>query len=181
MEPRTEGEPFQLADATAVLARTPAVLRELFDGLPRGWLDTVERDGAWTPLQVLGHLVDAERFLWIPRARSILEHGESRTFPPFDREAHLRTHRDDGAGQLLELFATRRRESLAALESLAPTSETLERAGTHPEFGRVTLGQLLATWVVHDLAHSRQLFRAMAKRYRTAVGPWRSYLPVLSE
>jgi len=181
MEPHPDGETFRLAEATAVLTRTPGVLRASFAGLPRGWLDTIEREGAWTPLQVLGHLVEAERRLWIPRARAILERGEGHAFPPFDREAHLDVHRDAGAAELLDLFDERRRESLAALEEIAPDAAALARAGTHPDFGRVTLGQLLATWVVHDLAHSRQVFRAMAKRYRQAVGPWRRYLPVLDE
>lgn len=176
-----DGDPFELDEATAVLSRTPGVLRALFDGLPRGWLDTTERPGAWTPLQVLGHLVEAERQLWIPRARAILEQGEASAFPPFERDAHLTRHRDAQPGELLDLFEGLRRESLAVLGSLCPTGDLLARRGRHPEFGPVTLSQLLATWVVHDLAHSRQAFRAMAKRYRAAVGPWRSYLPVFEE
>lgn len=49
----------------------------------------------------------------------------------------------------------------------------------HPAFGPVTLRQLLATWVAHDLGHVAQIARVMAKQYRDAVGPWRAYLPVM--
>ena len=60
--------------------------------------------------------------------------------------------------------------------------EDLERTGLHPALGPVTLRELLATWVVHDLAHLRQIARAMAERYATDVGPWNDpdYLGVLS-
>ena len=52
--------------------------------------------------------------------------------------------------------------------------------GTHPELGAVTLGQLLSTWVVHDLSHVGQIVRVMARQYSEAVGAWRAYLPVLN-
>jgi hypothetical protein len=43
----------------------------------------------------------------------------------------------------------------------------------------VTLGQLLATWAVHDLNHLSQIARVMARRYQHAVGPWQAYLKIL--
>ena len=177
----TTREPFDIAEATAVLSRTPGVLRTFLVGLTESWLNAKEAADAWTPLQVLGHLVETERTLWIPRARSILEHGEEATFPSFERAAHLELHAGKGVGELLDLFEQLRRASLGELESLGLDAETLTRKGRHPSFGTVTLGQLLSTWVVHDLAHSRQIFRSMAKRYREAVGPWRQYLRVMAE
>lgn len=172
---------FDLAEARAVLARTPGVLRVQFDGLPDGWLEAREAPEAWTPLEVLGHLIEAERALWIPRARSILENGERASFAAFDREVHLALHAGTPAPELLDLFAELREQSLRDLDALDLTGDTLTRLGRHPEFGPVTLAQLLSTWVVHDLAHTRQIFRAMAKRYREAVGPWRRYLRVMEE
>ena len=59
------------------------------------------------------------------------------------------------------------------------TQQKLELCGIHPQFGPVTLSQLLATWVVHDLGHLHQIAKAMAFQYRDAVGPWREYLSIL--
>jgi hypothetical protein len=181
MDQQTTRERFDVTEARAVLSRTPRVLHTLFEGLPAGWLNAREAPDAWTPTQILGHLVEAERGLWIPRARSILERGEDAAFPAFDRDAHLTLHAHRSADELLALFDEGRQQSLAELDSLDLGGDALDRKGRHPEFGPVTLGQLLSTWVVHDLAHSRQIFRSMAKRYREAIGPWRHYLRVMDE
>lgn len=58
-------------------------------------------------------------------------------------------------------------------------AEDLARRGTHPDFGEVTLRQLLATWVVHDLNHLWQIVKTMAKQYTDAIGPWRAFLPII--
>ena len=176
-EPQTV---FDLSEALAVLSRTPATLDALLRGQPTAWLDATEGPATWSPRQVVGHLIHGEDTDWIPRARMILEHGESRTFEGFDREAMFTRFAGREFGELLDTFAERRAASLAALESLRLTSDSLERSGTHPEFGRVTLAQLLATWVAHDLGHVVQIARVMAKRYRGAVGPWTRYLSVMT-
>ena len=142
---QTTQEPYDLAEARAVLSRTPGVLRAFFVGLPDAWLQAREAPEAWTPLQVLGHLVEAERGLWIGRARTILEKGEQATFPAFDREGHIELHRDKNADQLLTLFEEFRQKSLVELDSLELGPEALARKGSHPAFGTVTLSQLLAT------------------------------------
>jgi hypothetical protein len=69
---------------------------------------------------------------------------------------------------------------LKRLESLALTPSQLDRRGMHPELGPVTVSQLLATWVAHDLNHLGQVARVMGKQYREAVGPWLEYLPLLA-
>ncbi len=66
------------------------------------------------------------------------------------------------------------------LDQLNLTPELLEKRGKHPELGIVTLGELLAAWVVHDLGHIGQIVRVMSKQYGEAVGPWRAYLPILT-
>ena len=170
---------FRLEEGTAVLARTPLALRGLLQGLPDQWLDVSEDDQQWTPVQVLAHLVEAEAALWIPRARLILEQGEAHPFEPFDRYTHLEVHRATSVDTLLSLFQSKRGESLAALECLPITEEALQQTGRHPEFGQVSLEQLLCTWVAHDLSHIAQIARAMARRYVKAVGPWKNNLRAL--
>lgn len=172
-----------LEDARAFLARTPATLRAMITGLPDRWLDVNEGEGTFTVRDVLGHLIGgegaAEGADWIPRLRMILEHGESRTFVPFDRTKFRERWGRASAAELLDAFAASRAESLALFDGLALTPGDLARTGTHPDFGRVTLGQLLATWVAHDFTHVSQITRVIAKQYAEAVGPWRDRLRVV--
>lgn len=171
---------FRLDHATDILGRTPATLDSLLRGLPDEWALSNEGPDSWSPFDVVGHLIHAEEADWIPRARIILEHGERRAFEPFDRVAMFEHSKGKSLGELLDRFGRLRAESLRELEAMSLTPETLAKRGLHPEFGAVTLGQLLSTWVVHDLGHVGQITRVMAKRYGEAVGPWRAYLPVLS-
>lgn len=169
-----------VSDVTALLGRTPATLSALLRDLPERWISATEGEATWSPFDVVGHLIFAEKSNWIPRARQILA-GDSRPFESFDREGQFAESRGRKIGELLETFARLRRESLAALEGFNLTGEDLSRRGVHPEFGEVTLGQLLATWAVHDLDHVGQIARTMAKVYGTAVGPWSAYLSILRD
>jgi hypothetical protein len=175
---------FNLAEATAVLSRTPATLDALLRGLPNVWVRCNEGRSAdgkdtWSAFEIVGHLIVGERTDWMPRVRVILEKGEARAFDPFDRFAQAKESQGKSLGQLLDDFARVRKESLAALQALNLQPEDLTRRGKHPALGVVTLSELLATWVVHDLTHLHQLSRVMAHQYRDAVGPWGAYLGVL--
>lgn len=165
--------------AIPVLERTPGVLRALLDGLPPAWTEAREGPGRWSPYDVVGHLIHGERTDWIPRAEIILRAGEAEPFPPFDRVAMFRDSAGKSLGELLDLFARLRSESVVRLRAMALTPADLERRGRHPELGPVTLGQHLATWVAHDLSHLGQIARVMGKAYTDAVGPWAEYLPML--
>ncbi len=175
------GSPGGVAEHVAVLARTPGVLDAWLRGLPDAWLHAREAPGTWSPVEVLGHLIEGEESDWMPRVAHLLEHGEAEPFTPFDRDAHLARFEGETVDALLDRFATRRRESLDALAALGlgDGDARLARRGTHPAFGAVTLDELLATWVVHDLGHLGQIARVMARRWGERVGPWREYLPVL--
>lgn len=169
-----------LDDALAVLERIPSSLSTLLSGLSPLWVLATEGDGTWSPFDVLGHLIHAERTDWIPRVRHILA-GDERPFEPFDRNAQFAESRGKRLDQLLETFAALRAENLAGLRAMRLSATDLERPGRHPDLGVVTLRQLLATWVVHDLDHVEQIVRVMAKAYGDEVGPWRAYLSILSD
>lgn len=173
--------PFQLEHAVEVLLRTPGVLRTLLAGLPEEWVQNRYGENTFSPFDVVGHLIHGERTDWIPRARIILEHGESRLFEPFDRYAMYEESRGKSIGELLDTFAALRRENLAALAALHLSEAQLDQRGTHPALGPVTLRELLATWVAHDLNHVAQICKAMTFQYREAVGPWRDYLSLLTK
>ena len=154
---------FDLRAGTAVLQRTPWTMRTMLAGLPEAWTDATEGPDTWSPYVIMGHLIHGERTDWIPRARIILAQGPDRRFVPFDRFAQLREGQGRSLVDLLDEFATLRAENLATLTGWQLTDEQLGWEGEHPELGRVTLRQLLATWVAHDLGHIAQTARVMAK------------------
>jgi hypothetical protein len=171
---------FLIDDAVAILARTPATLDVLLRGLPAAWAAAHEGGQTWSPFDVVGHLIHGERTDWIPRARIILEHGDARAFDKFDRFAQFTASEGRTLANLLDEFATLRRDNLRELESMGLTGADLDRRGRHPELGIVTLRQLLATWVAHDLDHLVQISRVLARQYSDEVGPWRAYLRIIS-
>ena len=170
---------FSADEAAAILARTPASLDALLRGLPDSWTTAHEGGDTWSPFDIVGHLIHAEQTDWIPRAQLILEHGDTREFEKFDRLAQFTHSAGRTLPDLLDELTNRRADSLRQLRAFNLTTADLDRTGRHPAFGAVTLRQLLATWVAHDLGHIAQTARVMAKQYREAVGPWRAYLPVL--
>jgi hypothetical protein len=170
---------FDLTTGTAILERTPNTLRALLSGLPSAWTDATEGPETWSPYVVVGHLIHGERTDWIPRAEIILAQGPYRRFTPYDRYAQFRDSQGKSLGDLLDELARLRAQNLATLAGWKLTEAELALEGEHPAFGPVTLRQLLATWVAHDLGHLAQVSRVMAKQYRDAVGPWREYLSIM--
>jgi hypothetical protein len=167
-----------LPDVTGLLARTPPTLSALLAGLPLEWVHRTDGPGTWSAYDIVGHLLHGEATDWIPRTRMIMQYGTRRPFEPFDRLAMLAATREPVA-DLVAKFERARGESLAALSSLELSADDLNRRGLHPDLGEVTLGQLLASWVAHDLTHVAQVAEVLARRYRDAVGPWRAYLVAL--
>ncbi len=171
---------FDTQKALEILTRTPRALTDLLLGLSPEWVVGNEGPDTWSVADIVGHLIHGEETDWIPRARIILEHGETRPFDPFDRTAQFVRFHGWTLEALLTRFAEARVESLVTLESWRLKPEQLALRGRHPELGVVTLGQLLATWAVHDLGHIAQIARVMAKQSGDATGAWKAYLPVLT-
>jgi hypothetical protein len=172
---------FDLEEAMAALTRTPAALKAMLSGLPRNWTENNEGPETWSPYDVIGHLIHGERVDWISRAKIILEHGEARPFDPFDRFAQFEESKGKTLEDLLEEFASLRGRTLATLREMKIGAVDLVKAGQHPALGRVTLKELLATWVTHDLDHIAQVARTMAKQYASEVGPWQAYISILHD
>lgn len=170
---------FSIGKTIALLARTPAALDALLRDLPEEWSHANEGPSTWSAFDVVGHLIHGEQTDWLVRTRLILEHGESRPFDKFDREAQFRKSAGKTLPQLLDEFARLRAENLAALGALDIQPGQLALRGLHPALGSVTLSELLAAWAVHDLTHLHQIARILAHQYRASVGPWKEYLGVL--
>lgn len=171
---------FNLNDAFAVLSRTPVTLSSLLDGLPDNLIRATEGENTWSPYDVVGHLIHGELTDWIPRAQHIRS-GNTQPFEKFDRNAQFNASAEKTLSELLAEFAELRQQNLATLKELNLSEQDLARTGMHPELGLVTLGQLLATWVVHDLDHIGQVTRVLAKYHSSNVGPWTAYLSILSD
>ena len=172
---------FKLQEAIEVLSRVPASLKALLLGLSNNWVDNNEGPKTWSPYDVVGHLINAEKTNWMVRVKAILDYGENHPFEPFDRFAQFKASQGKSLGELLEEFAILRKQNIMILREYGLTKEDFEKTGKHPEFGKVKLSELLATWVVHDLSHIRQIVRTMAKQYETEVGPWKAYLSILQK
>ena len=171
---------YQYAQAVEILRRTPTTLTVFLRGLPEAWTTSTEGPSTWSAYDIVGHLLHGEEADWIERTRRILEHGEQQPFDSFDRTAMFERYQGCSLDQLLAAFEQARTNNLATLSEWHITPEKLTRKGTHPALGTVTLSQLLATWVVHDLNHIGQIVEVMSRQYAEAVGPWSAYLAILT-
>jgi hypothetical protein len=171
---------FDLERSIELLSATPASLRALLAGLSDEWTASQGDRDNWEPYDIIGHYIYAEEADWIPRAKVILAQADDRTFPPFDRYGQFERSDEESLTDRLDEFERIRRENIAILRSWELVDEELDLKGVHPQFGEVSLRELIATWVVHDLTHIRQIATVMAKRYDEAVGPWKAYLSILN-
>lgn len=170
---------FNLPDTYNLLERTPGYLENLLIGLPESWTHQNEGGDSWSAFDIIGHFIHGEKTDWIPRARIILSDLPDKTFVPFDRFAQFENSKGKSLEELLAEFRALRMENIAILKSFDLTPALLERTGIHPDFGTVTLSQLLSTWVIHDLSHTNQITRVLAKIYRSEAGPWVQFINLI--
>lgn len=168
---------FDLNKSIAVLENTPRTLKALLEDLPEEWILSNEGKNTWSVTEVVIHLIHGEKTNWISRMELILSKQPDKTFVPFIRVDD--TPNNKSLSELLNEFEQLRSQNLDILKSKSLSEEDLQKTGFHPNFGEVSLSQLLSTWTVHDLTHMSQIARVMAKQYKTAVGPWREFLSVL--
>lgn len=170
---------FEIEEAISFLKKTPSVLQSQLSVLPEKWVFAVEGEGSWSVHQVLGHLVYGEEADWLVRTKIILDKGTEEPFVPFDRVAQERLYSKTSLEDLLKLFNKKRMQNLSELESFNLSEKDLQKKGKHPEFGEVSLKEMLSAWVVHDLGHIVQINRIMAKQYKDEIGPWKKYLTIV--
>lgn len=172
---------FTLNQSIEILERTPSVISSYLSGLSENWIKNNEGENTWSPYDIVGHLIFGERADWITRIKIIMSDAENKIFEPFDRYAQLEEDQNKPIQDMIEEFKVLRKKNLDELNSLHLTKKDLTRVGIHPEFGTVSLEQLIATWAVHDLGHIGQISRVMAKQYTEEVGPWITYLSILKK
>lgn len=172
---------FNMNEAIEILERTPGTLKALLSGLSEDWVSSNEGEGTWNPSEVIGHLIDGEKYNWIPRLKIMLADTADKSFPAFDRFSHLKDYAHLSIEEKLSEFSSLRMENIKKLKELIVDDKQFVLTGTHPEYGEVEARQLIATWAVHDLTHLSQITRVLAKRYTKEVGPWKSYLGILNK
>ena len=172
---------FDIDSAVEILSRTPGTIRALVSGLSDSWTTPNEGAETFSVFDVVGHLVDGEETDWIPRARIVLAQGEKNTFEPYDRFRHYERNRGRTLDSLIDELETLRARNLELLKGWKLGDESLSLTAKHPSLGTVTMSQLLAALVVHDLGYIAQISRVMAKQYRDEIGPWARYLPVVTD
>ena len=172
---------FELDKSIEILKNTPQVIESILSGLSIDWIKNNEGINTWSPYDIVGHLIFGEKTDWMVRIKIILNESENKRFDPFDRFAQLNEDQNILIDELISEFKLLRTNNLKELVLLNITEKDYDKIGIHPEFGEVTLKQLVSTWAVHDLGHIAQLSRVMAKQYTNEVGPWINYLSILNK
>ncbi len=168
-----------VSEAINLLERTPKLLNTLLIGLPDHLIFGNEGPDSWSPYDIVGHLIHGEYTDWIPRLKICLSDQEEKTFLPFDRFAQFEISKGKTLIDLLTEFEKIRLANIESLLAFNLTETDYNRTATHPALGKVLLGELLSTWVVHDLNHLHQVTRVLSYQYKDEVGPWKAYLGVL--
>lgn len=152
------------------MAGTPAVLRAVVENLAAGALDRQSTDDGWSPRQVLGHLLFAEREIIGPRLRRVAEEDGVLVLPSPPAPP------PGDPTDMLDEWIAARASNLRWLHTLA--SEQLAHASVHPRHGRVTLEEHVVEWAYHDLDHLRQILGTLAADLYPHMGAWQSlYAP----
>lgn len=150
-------------DPLDVLEQTPHRLRALFADASDAAARSRPFEGKWTPLEVLGHLIDAEwSFGW--RMRTVLG-DPTPDIQAMDQERWVDTQRHNEAdvATLLDDFQALRAINLRLWRRL--TAEELQRVGLHIERGEESLDTMRRMLAGHDESHLGQI-----ERYLAAVG-----------
>ncbi len=170
---------FEINKAIEILERSPSVYKNILSGLSAEWVNARETENSWSAFDIMGHLIHGELTDWIPRTMIFLSNEEDKTFEPFDMEAHFENSKGKTINDLIKEFKDLRNENITILKTLEISPTDLERTAIHPALGKVKLKEHLATWVVHDLTHIAQINRILAKQYKSEVGLWIQWMPIM--
>jgi hypothetical protein len=171
---------FDLTRSYEILEKTPSVLNALLKDVDDSWILNNEGPETFSPFDVVGHLIHGEKTDWPDRIKMILENGTTTTFIPYDRFAMYEESKGKTMAQLLYEFEVQRKKNMQWYRGLDLTETDLDKKGSHPKFGEVTLRQLLSTWVIHDLTHLAQITRTMAKQYKEEMGPGVEFFRIMN-
>ena len=150
-----DAEPLTPAAVARLLRASAAEIAAEVRALPPGQAGRRQADGGWCALEVVGHLIEAERRGFAGRIRQLVaEDGPA--LETWDQPAVAAARRDceRDPEELIRELLDLREDSARFLESLGPAE--LERGGEHPVVGWLTAGEVMHEWVHHDRGHLKQ-------------------------
>ncbi|TAK24606.1 MAG: DinB family protein [Chloroflexota bacterium] len=112
--------------------------------------------GEWCARQIIGHLIEAETRSFTGRIRTILA-SDTPAVTPWDQNVVAAERRDceRRLPELVKEFQVLRAVGVALVFRLRDAE--LDRAGNHPELGRMTVREIAYQWAYHDRDHVRQI------------------------
>jgi hypothetical protein len=126
---------------------------------------------AWSMLEVVSHLYDEEREDFRVRLDYIL-HKPAEAWPPIDPKGWVaaRNYAARDFQETIQNFLRERGQSLAWLKTFQNTD--WEASATAPWGGAIKAGDMLASWVAHDMLHLRQLVELHWAYHLQSVKPY---------
>lgn len=137
------------------LAETPHRLEKLLaESAARRWA-VRPAPGVWAPVEVAAHLADTE-LMYGARIRLVLTADRPR-LASYDqvRLAERAGYLAWRPGTAVARFAARRADNVELLETC--NAPELERVGIHAERGAVSIADIVATLLAHDIDHLGQI------------------------
>jgi hypothetical protein len=158
--------------ALDILAGTPPVLSAVVTNLPRSAHDERPSEGAWSPREVLAHLLHAETQTMGPRVQRASQENNMK----IDPSATLAQPPPGDPRQMSNEWADARAENLIWLRQL--TREQRAHVVQHPRFGEISVDTYVAEWAYHDLDHLRQILSVLSADLYPHIGPFQElYTP----
>jgi hypothetical protein len=152
---------YTFATALKNLAATPRKLERLLGGTTARRAGAKPAPGNWSAKEIVCHLADCELVYGV-RYRKILSE-ENAALMPFDQEALAnRLYRNQKLRDGLAVFKVLRAANIALLKSAPPSDRG--RAGTHPDYGVLTLQQIVIHLADHDKKHVAQIAARLGKK-----------------
>lgn len=140
-------------DPLEALVDTPQKLRELVERWGEAHFERSYAPDKWTARQVIIHLAQTELALTTRVRFALSQKGYSAQ--AFDQDEWIAIDESADARTALDAYSSLRRLNLAMWTTLIPAQR--ERRFTHPEYGELTVGWVMAQLAGHDIHHYSQL------------------------
>ncbi len=152
---------YPIGDALKRLAATGRRLEKLFSKPTAKRISARPAPGKWSPKEILCHLTDCEIVYGLRYRKIVSEPGGA--LVAFDQEAWARSlnYREQPVKQAMGTFKVIRDGNLNLLKSLPKSA--WNKAGKHPDYGPLTLRQIVIHIADHDKNHLAQMERLLQK------------------
>ncbi len=169
---------FTLRKCLEILERTPTVLKTLLADLSGDWTASTS-DHEVGIHQIMHYLILNEEDTWLPNIKTILDGHRPSLLGLYEKLMPPEEVPDKAINSLLKEFKFLRELNLAEIRRLQIQLSNLNVTEDFSIWGKLSVKELMASWMVHDLSHIAKISRIMANRYETEVGKWSQHLDIL--